>query len=112
MANNNNEEVREIRQEFRRLTHRFGAAVALGIVTAFTKTESKSGHVAVFWAKEMNLLAHLCFLTTVVGIVLVPMEIERLRTKRRESDARIFVGSVCLLVSFAFFAYLRCFVDV
>ncbi|KAJ4916370.1 hypothetical protein Rs2_01920 [Raphanus sativus] len=106
--------VLEIHDELRRVTDRFYVAVLLDIFTrscgrhfGLDQKETKDGHVAAYWAKEFNLLAHLCFLTVMIGIVRVPAVVERMRRVRADADVRLGLGIVCLSISLSFLAYLR-----
>lgn len=106
-----------IHDEIRRVNDRFYVAVLLDIVTrscrryfGLDQTETKDGHVATYWAKEFNLLAHLCFLSVMIGIVQVPAVVERMRRVQPDADIRLGLGIVCLSVSLSFLAYLRWFV--
>uniref|UniRef100_M4ERD0 Uncharacterized protein n=2 Tax=Brassica campestris TaxID=3711 RepID=M4ERD0_BRACM len=109
--------VLEIHDEMRRVTDRFYVAVVLDIFTRYCKRrfgldlkETKEEHVAVYWAKEFNLLAHLCFLTVMIGIVQVPAVVERIRRVQPDADIRLGLGIICLSISLSFSAYLRWFV--
>ncbi|KAH0911730.1 hypothetical protein HID58_035051 [Brassica napus] len=109
--------VLEIHDEMRRVTDRFYVAVLLDIFTRYCKRrfgldlkETKEEHVAVYWAKEFNLLAHLCFLTVMIGIVQVPAVLERIRRVQPDADLRLGLGIICLSISLSFSAYLRWFV--
>lgn len=118
---------REIRQELRRLTARFFVAVSLDLFTGVCKraagldrsdtkpgTETmKNGHVALSWASEFNLLAHLCFLLVISQITTAPVVVvERMRKLRLECDVQLVMGLICVIISFSFLAYLRWFVVV
>ncbi|RID46705.1 hypothetical protein BRARA_I03349 [Brassica rapa] len=90
--------VLEIHDEMRRVTDRFYVAVLLDIFTRYCKRrfgldlkETKEEHVAVYWAKEFNLLAHM--------LVVQP-----------DADLRLGLGIICLSISLSFSAYLRWFV--
>ncbi|KAG2303541.1 hypothetical protein Bca52824_032192 [Brassica carinata] len=109
--------VLEIHDEIRRVTDRFYVAVLLDIVTrscrrhfGLDQTETKGVHVAAYWAKEFNLLAQLCFLTVMIGIVQVPAVVERMRRVQPDADLRLGLGIICLSISLSFLAYLRWFV--
>ncbi|KAH0878204.1 hypothetical protein HID58_065598 [Brassica napus] len=110
--------VLEIHDEMRRVTDRFYVAVLLDIFTRYCKRRfgldlketTKDEHVAVYWAKEFNLLAHLCFPTVMIGIVQVPAVVERMRRVQPDADMRLGLGIICLSISLSFSAYLRWFV--
>lgn len=117
--------VRERREETRRVNDRFFLAVSLAIFTGICKraidfdvsdpTETtNNGHVAFYCASELNKLAELCFVIVIariavsmLGLTFTPVVMQ---TLREESDMKLWMGSVCLEVSFCFLAYLRWFV--
>ncbi|CAH2033575.1 unnamed protein product [Thlaspi arvense] len=115
--------VREVHEEIRRLSDRFYAAVLLDIFTRYCRRQSgfdlsdstpgtKTVHVAVSWALELNTLAHLCFVVVMARVVGAPVVLERMRRIQQDSDVNLVLGFTFLLISSAFFAYLRWFVHV
>ncbi|CAH8354563.1 unnamed protein product [Eruca vesicaria subsp. sativa] len=94
----------ELHDEIGRVTDRFYMAVLLDIFTRYCKRHSgldtKDGgeHVAFQWAKEFSLLAHLCFLTVMIGIIQVPAVVERMRRVQPEADVKLGLGIIYMLV--------------
>lgn len=116
---------RERREETRRVNDRFFLAVSLAIFTGICKrsagfdgsylTETtKNGHVAFYCASELNKMADMCFTVVIIriglsmlGLTFAPVVMRRLR---EESDMKLTMGFICLLISLCFSAYLRLFV--
>ncbi|XP_010477447.1 PREDICTED: uncharacterized protein LOC104756539 [Camelina sativa] len=117
--------VRERREEASRVNDRFFIAVSLAILTGICKRASdfdvsdpaettKNGHFAFYCASELNKLADMCFTfasiriaIAMIGVTFVPVAMRRLR---EESDMKLMIGSICLMLSLCFSAYLRWFV--
>ncbi|XP_024008047.1 uncharacterized protein LOC112084026 [Eutrema salsugineum] len=108
------------REELHRLRPRFLLAVLLEIFSAIYGREAgfdissdpnpKAGGVAFGWAKEFRLLAFLSFVMVSFTIARVPLEAERLRRAQEECDVYLGLGSLCLLISLSFSAYVHWFV--
>ncbi|CAL9215843.1 unnamed protein product [Arabidopsis halleri] len=115
----------ERREETRRVNNRFFLAVSLAIFTGICKrsagfdgsylTETtKNGHVTFYCASELNKMADMCFTVVIIriglsmlGLTFAPAVMRRLR---EESDMKLTMGFICLLISLCFSAYLRLFV--
>ncbi|XP_019091516.1 PREDICTED: uncharacterized protein LOC104743451 [Camelina sativa] len=116
---------RERREETRRVNDRFFTAVSLVIFTGICKRASdfdvsdptvttKNDHVAFYCASELNKVAGMCFTFVIVriglsmlGLTFAPVVMRRLR---QESDMRLMMGSICLMLSLCFSGYLRWFI--
>lgn len=118
------DEIREKREELRRLSAMLIVAVLLTLFTEYCKLQcgldlsgtkkTETIHVALYWASKLNKLSRLCFLmvildiwTVILDFALVPVVVERIRRRREESDVMLAFGSIFLLISLSFLAYLR-----
>ncbi|XP_010459918.1 PREDICTED: uncharacterized protein LOC104740890 [Camelina sativa] len=116
---------REIREETSRVNDRFFIAVSLAILTGICKRASdfdvsdptettKNGHVAFYCASELNKLADMCFTFASIRIAIAMLSVTfapvAMRRLREESDMKLMIGSICLVLSLCFSAYLRWFV--
>ncbi|XP_010459919.1 PREDICTED: uncharacterized protein LOC104740891 [Camelina sativa] len=113
------EELRERREELRRLSVRFFVAVSLNLsagvckrVTGLDGSGTENGdHVALYWAKKFSRMAEISCMIVIIQIVFVTVVMaRRMRSLRRDCDVQLVVGFICLLVSLCFSAYLRWFV--
>ncbi|KAG2303542.1 hypothetical protein Bca52824_032193 [Brassica carinata] len=106
------------RQELRRLIPRQLVATVLGLYTIYNEEESgfnlspdpntaKGGGVLFTCASVSNTLARMCFLMVMFRIAVTPVVLEHLRRTRESCDVNLVLGSIFLLISLAFSAYLR-----
>ncbi|EOA39330.1 hypothetical protein CARUB_v10012374mg [Capsella rubella] len=115
------EEQRERLEEIRRLNVRFLVAVALYLFTGVRKRAAgfigsdpnSEDSVAFFWASKFNRAAEFSSLMVISTLITSTVAFEgprRMRNLLVNCDIQLVLSFICLLISFAFSAYLCWFV--